>query len=60
MTNSTGRNSLFSEFEDIFNQIASQKQNPSTLRSTLLNHQVKSEDNNALIEVEIPGVDPKT
>lgn len=57
MTNSIVRNSLFSDFESVFNQLAAQNQSP-TSRNTVLNCQVKSEDNTALIEVEIPGVDP--
>jgi HSP20 family molecular chaperone IbpA len=56
MTNSIVRNALFSDFENVFNQLAAQ-QSPVS-RNTVLNCQVKSEDNTALIEVEVPGVDP--
>lgn len=57
MTSSIVRNSLFSDFEGIFNQLASQAQSPVS-RNTVLNCQVNSEDNTALVEIEVPGVDP--
>lgn len=56
MTNAIVRNPLFSEFDQLFNQLA-QAQAPVS-RNTALNYRIISEDNAAVAEIEVPGVDP--
>ena len=51
------RNPLFSEFDTLFNQIAQIQQAPIS-RNTALNYRITSEDNAAVAEIEVPGVDP--
>lgn len=50
------RNPLFSEFDQLFNQLA-QAQAPVS-RNTALNYRILSEDNAAVAEIEVPGVEP--
>lgn len=50
------RNPLFSEFDQLFNQLA-QVQAP-VQRNTALNYRILSEDHAAVAEIEVPGVDP--
>lgn len=59
MTNALVRNPLFSEFatlNDYFDQVIQNK--TSVSRNTVLNYRIKSEDNAAVAEIEVPGVDP--
>ena len=57
MTNlATVRNPLFTEFDQLFNQLA-QYQAP-VQRNTQLNYRITSEDNAAIAEIEVPGVEP--
>lgn len=57
MTNAIVRNPLFSEFDQLFNQMAQFQQAPVS-RSTALNYRIRSEDHAAIAEIEVPGVDP--
>lgn len=50
------RNPLFSEFDQLFNQLA-QVQAPVS-RNTALNYRILSEDDAAVAEIEVPGVLP--
>lgn len=54
MTNAIVRNPLFYEFDQIFDRLA---QAPVS-RNTQLNYRVLSEDNAAVAEIEVPGVEP--
>ena len=45
------RNPLFSEFEQLFAQAP-------VSRNTVLNYRIISEENSAVAEIEVPGVDP--
>jgi len=56
MTNAIIRNPLFSEFDQLFNQMA-QLQTPVS-RNTALNYRILSEDHAAVAEIEVPGVEP--
>ena len=56
MTNAIIRNPLFNEFDQLFNQLA-QVQTPVS-RNTALNYRILSEDNAAVAEIEVPGVEP--
>ena len=56
MTNAIIRNPLFNEFDQLFNQLA-QVQAPVS-RNTALNYRILSEDNAAVAEIEVPGVEP--
>ena len=56
MTNALVCNPLFSEFDELFNQLA-QAQAPVS-RNTALNYRILSEDNAAVAEIEVPGVEP--
>jgi len=51
MTSSLVRNPLFSEFEQLFAQAP-------VSRNTVLNYRIISEENSAVAEIEVPGVDP--
>lgn len=57
MTNSFTRHPVFADFDQLFNDYYSRVQS-SVLRSTILNHHVKSEENSTIVEIEVPGVDP--
>ena len=57
MTNAIVRNPLFSEFDQLFNQLAQYQQAPVS-RNTQLNYRILSEDNAAVAEIEVPGVEP--
>ena len=50
------RNPLFSEFDQLINQLAL-NQTP-VQRNTALNYRILSEDNAAVAEIEVPGVEP--
>ena len=54
--NAIVRNPLFAEFDHLFNQMA-QQQAPVS-RNTQLNYRILSEDNAAVAEIEVPGVEP--
>lgn len=56
MTNAIIRNPLFSEFDQLFNQLATQQAPVS--RNTALNYRIISEDHAAVAEIEVPGVEP--
>ena len=51
------RNPLFAEFDQLFNQVAQLQQAPVS-RNTALNYRIISEDNAAVAEIEVPGVEP--
>jgi HSP20 family molecular chaperone IbpA len=51
------RNPLFSEFDQLFNQLDQYRQAPVS-RNTALNYRILSEDHAAVAEIEVPGVDP--
>ena len=51
------RTPLFNEFDQLFNQLA-QVQQASVSRNTALNYRILSEDNAAVAEIEVPGVEP--
>lgn len=51
------RNPLFTEFDQLFNQVAQLQQAPVS-RNTALNYRIISEDNAAVAEIEVPGVEP--
>ena len=57
MTNAIIRNPLFNEFDQLFNQLA---QAPGVVSNRLaaLNYRITSEDNAAVAEIEVPGVEP--
>lgn len=57
MTNALVRNPLFAEFDHLFNQMSQYQQAPVS-RNTALNYRISSEDNAAVAEIEVPGVDP--
>ena len=57
MTNAIVRNPLFTEFDQLFTQYVNQTQAPIS-RNTALNYRISSEDNAAVAEIEVPGVDP--
>lgn len=56
MTNAIVRNPIFTEFDSFFDQLAHYKAPVS--RNTALNCRVTSEDNAAVAEIEVPGVNP--
>ena len=56
MNNAIVRNPLFAEFDQLFNQLATQQAPIS--RNTALNYRIVSEDHAAVAEIEVPGVDP--
>jgi Tfp pilus assembly ATPase PilU len=57
MTNAIIRNPLFTEFDQLFSQYVNQTQAPIS-RNTALNYRILSEDNAAVAEIEVPGVEP--
>ena len=58
MTNSAiVRNPLYSEFNQLFDQLAQLNQAPVS-RNTALNYRILSEDLAAVAEIEVPGVEP--
>ena len=57
MTNAIIRNPLFTEFDQLFSSYVNQNQAPIS-RNTALNYRIISEDNAAVAEIEVPGVEP--
>lgn len=59
MTNSIVRNPLFSEFEQMFSDFGRLSQiQPPVSRNSQLQCRISSEDNTAIVEIEVPGVEP--
>ena len=51
------RNPLFNEFDHLLSQMAAFQQAPVS-RNAQLNYRIISEDNSAIAEIEVPGVEP--